>query len=623
MTTFTVGDHVKLDDGDIIATITGLKHDESGRLLKVRFTYTNDNGFNQTNWQRIDRFRKRVTHHTPAAGEPNTDPATPPTDPSPTPSPDDASAADFSAPPRMDTAYVLESWGLVDPTPSPDDDTPADLFRRPKQPGDLSDVITPRPAPRLERREMSSKERSRAINYLAGRAGIEHAVAKNLVMHFEHSIVDALNGDPDVLQRAPGVGHVTGPAAANAWNRAPAWVRECLPLGIEGYPPSYIEYVMVHDLAADLDEFRNKYPLPSDEQPFAHLSMLAGVTTERLAIDIYHLADFIEQQGNRGYSVAELDTLRAEHERVLPLHILHSVYADAYKGILFHATGDWGNYTGWGVKKNPHWRGVWMRRFQHIAPDMYQQQLDVLHAQALADLAVPPREHGDSLINVSTRTLAYHAACCSVLIERHDTINRQRARDRLKAALDGDTVNRNRADREFKAALYRDRLSLITDELVYRAQYIPSAGDDHYDPRLSLADAMDDYEQAAQYLKTNWTNNYDYATFAGHDRFFTPEYVEQVVCADAEPDLHIDLDDPSSYPRLPLSKKPPRQMTNREVLLVITQILTSEPGDEFAEDDKQLVLRYLRQQFPDDTLTDTERWHNLRARLDRLNLNRS
>jgi hypothetical protein len=652
MTKYSINDQLTLDDGRQM-TITGLQYDTGGNVSKVKTSYPNDNGMMQTNWHKSDSLRERIVEHTPA-----------PTGPTIyvdelrdygkigewchmwTPDGTDEELTAFAESIGLKPGWSHESDGIsgrffhfdlrpnkrklaiengavekplrewvkeqtpTDPAPTPSPDTDADnpqpdLFSAPKQDGNLSEVITPKPAP-PPRRAMTPDEQRNTIYYLTACTSMNHNHARSLVEYFGHNVGDALTAG-EGLDAAPGIGHVTGPTAASAWNRAPSWVRECLPLGIEGYPPSYVQYAMVYDFASDPDDFRNKFPLPDDEQPFAHLAALHGVSVQQLAVNIYDVAAFIEKHGNRGYSVAEIDGLRDEQEEVLPLHILHRAYKNAHDGILFHANGTGRNdYSGWGVRKKPHWLGMWMDRFKHHAPTLYQDELDTLHDQALKENATPPRPHGRDLIGYSTRKLAYHAACASILIDRYTRC----------------TMFRQQADDRMKIAVYRDRLHLTRRELAFRARYIPTAGDDHYDPRLSLADAIQDYEDANRYIARGHSLEDD--RYIGRDQFFTDEYVEQVLCSAAEPDLHIDLDDPSTYPRGTLEQTPAQQLTPKDILVTITRLLLTKTEDEFAEEDKQNFLSLAANLLPDaGAYTDGDAWQRLRARLDKLNLNRS
>jgi ribosomal protein L37AE/L43A len=619
MTTFTIGDQITLKDGREM-TVTDLKHDDADQLAKVQTRYEKDNGKNQTNWHNANTLRERVAAVLQVME----------TQYQPCPEcgavdvfrvsvlPDGAISnarcleckhtvigGKFTPPAEPPPLKGSDQSGIEQP---PLKGSPPDLFSLPAQPGasgDLSDVITPRPAP-PPRRKMTPDEKRNAFYYLTATTSMNHNHARSLVEYFGHNVGDALTAG-EGLDAAPGIGHVTGPTAASAWNRAPSWVRECLPLGIEGYPPTYIEYVIVHRLGTP-NNFRDKFPLPNDEQPFAHLVALAGPDLQQLATYIHAIATFIEGEGNKGYEQHELEIRmdKLGHDDS-GMYLLHRVYEDLWRGILFRADGS-GNsdYSGWGVRKKPHWLGMWMDRFKHHAPTLYQDELDTLHDQALKENAIPPRPHGRDPIGYSTRKLAYHAACTSILIDRYTRC----------------TMFRRQSDDDMKLAVYRARLRLTRRELAYRARYIPTAGDDHYDPRLSLADAIQDYEDANRYIDRGHSLEDD--RYIGRDQFFTDQYVEQVLCSAAEPDLHIDLDAPSTYPRGTLAQTPAQQLTPKQLLVTITRLLLTKTEDDFTEEDKQNFLSLAANLLPDaGAYTDGDAWQRLRARLDKLNLNRS
>lgn len=611
--TFTIGDRITLKDGREM-TVTDLKYNDRDQITEVKTTYKKDNGTNQTNWHNADTLRERVAAALQIMFAQY--------QPCPECGAVDMFRVDVLPDGTISNACCLECEHTViggkfappaDPTPNkdeylrtphPDDKPPPpDLFSLPKQPGDLSDVITPKPAP-PPRRKMSRDEERNALYYLTATTSMNHNHARSLVEYFGHEVGNALTAG-EGLDAAPGIGHVTGPKAASAWNRAPSWVRECLPLGIEGYPPSYIEYVMVHDLATDPDDFRDKFPLPDDEQPFAHLTALHGFSTQEIAAEIFALADYIEEWGNKGYERHEIDRLLMEKQNAEgKTYMLHSVYADATDGILFYSTRD--HYNGWYVRKNPHWKDTWLERFGEVAPGIAAAIEQEREHQAAEEAAQAERElelarpHGDTYKHLNTKFVAYRAAVMDIM------------RARASVGVLGE-AHRGHSPRRTIAQVYQDALKKLTAELAYRKQITLRPAD--FDDRATYRATVEDYAEAGQYLD-------EYNTFNGRETFFTEAYYRYATSTAAEPDLSVDFDD---LPRATIPETPVRDMTTRQLSLAIMQLLTSKTEDEFTEEDKDNLLRYVRDQFPEaKNLSDSEAWANVRARLDRLNLvNRS
>lgn len=103
-----------------------------------------------------------------------------------------------------------------------------------------------------------------------------------------------------------------------------------------------------------------------------------GVTFNELMTAIFTMAKMLEDSGNRGVSVRELEEFLSKINASKAIMFLNLKYDVAWDGILFHADGKKKHDPkGWMVRKSPHWKLKWAERVgwdDPIAQEIVQEQ---------------------------------------------------------------------------------------------------------------------------------------------------------------------------------------------------------------------------------------------------------
>lgn len=161
------------------------------------------------------------------------------------------------------------------------------------------------------------------------------------------------------------------------------------------------------------------------------IARLLETTAQQLGADIWQLASTIEGQGNKGYSLGDLEKFAEREDLKVVTHMLRdALHRDCYAGILFeaHGSGSRGRRRrfeaeGWMVRKNPHWRSVWMALYGETQPELlaaYQQaeaeRLVAEEAERQRKLLRPVEESpGVKFEALSTVQVGHRYAVASIL----------------------------------------------------------------------------------------------------------------------------------------------------------------------------------------------------------------
>lgn len=161
------------------------------------------------------------------------------------------------------------------------------------------------------------------------------------------------------------------------------------------------------------------------------IAKLLDKPPQQLGADIWQLASTIEGQGNKGYSLGDLEKF-AEREdlKVVTYMLRDPLHQDCYAGILFEARGSGSRgrrrrfeAEGWMVRKNPHWRSVWMALYGETQPELlaaYQQaeadRLAAEEAERQRKLLRPVEQSpGVAFADLSTVQVGHRYAVASIL----------------------------------------------------------------------------------------------------------------------------------------------------------------------------------------------------------------
>jgi hypothetical protein len=298
-----------------------------------------------------------------------------------------------------------------------------------------------------------------------------------------------------------------------------------------------------------------------------------SVTPAQLATDLWFVANWIDENRNRGFS---LEQLRATGVELQTYMLVDSAFA-VLDGIVFERFDGPKSrrYSeGWMVRKNPNWRVTWRTRFAEYAPDkvlLIDQWQAEQEAAKAAEESKPKRKvegmHGEGYFESFTSLqIAYRAAVAHVLMRRYREMR----------------WNRGYLDRgawRYMAATWQQQWETMIGELRYRTEAEP-------EPRSSkkkTREAVEDFAKAKELVE------------AGTSYFFSPEYVEQVLSAVEEPDLTVDFE---HLPRQPLEKTPVRWLSDRQVIESFLQFLAEDHDPaSFEYEDQKLVLETLRKTY--------------------------
>lgn len=289
-----------------------------------------------------------------------------------------------------------------------------------------------------------------------------------------------------------------------------------------------------------------------------------------IAADVYKLARYLDESGNKGASRHALETVN------MPVYFLTDEYAGIWRDILFHGEGSRKrDYSGWGVRRRPDWRVAWGERYGWENA-IGQTLIEEAHAAALV-------EHESRRVKRSNETftqgryedytseqIAYRFATSDILMRRYERLYRSR-----------------RASSDWKSDVYGYLMNVwmqqnlhMQKELEYRTKADPA-------PRSSKKKteaARADFHQAQKYLD------------AGTGYFFSPEFVQEAIDSAEEPDLRVDFD---HLPKLPADKMPVRWLTDGQLVQQFMAFLTKAESDKasFEYEDTRLIMDSLRKMF--------------------------
>lgn len=293
---------------------------------------------------------------------------------------------------------------------------------------------------------------------------------------------------------------------------------------------------------------------------------LARLEYEPIALGTWEVAAWLEAQGNKGFTIREID--RAG----LPTWFLNRDHKYKLEGVIFiNSEGDVF------CRKNPqNWKLAWADKYRNMHRYFLPiwekiDQVDAEIAAAEAEAQKPKRIHTNfslgRLEDFSTVHLAYHMAVLDVMVQRC-TYRRLR---QLQNFDDNYIAMLNN--------LYvRERL-IISDELNYRLDAEP-------EPRSS--------QKKTREAKADWAKTPE--LLAGGTRyFFSQEFITQAVEDVEEPDLRVDFE---HLPKLPMAKMVVRWQRDYEVVQSFFRWLDEEHEEgSFEWEDRQMMIANLRKMY--------------------------
>lgn len=317
------------------------------------------------------------------------------------------------------------------------------------------------------------------------------------------------------------------------------------------------------------------------------IAKLLEMTPQQLGADIWQLASTIEGQGNKGYSLDQLEKF-AEREdlKVVTYMLRDPLHQDCYAGILFeaHGSGSRGRRRrfeaeGWMVRKNPHWRSVWMTLYGETQPELlaaYQQaeadRIAADEAERQRKLLRPVETSpGAAFAELSTVQVGHRYAVAHILYAQLEQRWRARrwdvplpAEDEPKKRSRSHEVDRLDSMDAYSANVWDEQQRLMTNELKYRA------------------DVLQD-EQAREILSK------------GTAYFYTRESFWRLVESERLPEFTNGyLGQPFDVVQPPISR-----LRDSDVMRQFVALLDPEGtiGGKFEEDDLQTMLGILRAQL--------------------------
>lgn len=293
-----------------------------------------------------------------------------------------------------------------------------------------------------------------------------------------------------------------------------------------------------------------------------------SISTEQLAADIYKVARYLEDTGNKGVSRHTLKSLELSTEFLL------EPYSPAWEGILFFAVGSKRrDFDGWGVRRRPvNWTIAWGERYGWQT-EIGQALIEEAETAARVEHeARRVKRHNDTFTqgrfeDYATEQIAYRMAASDILMRRYGRLYRAR---------------RHSADWQTDIYGYLMRVWMqqnlhMQKELEYRTKADPEARSSKKKTEAAHAD----FQQAQKFLD------------AGTSYFFSEEFVRQAIESEAEPDLRVDFD---HLPKQPADKTPVRWLTDGQLVTQFMTFLTQAENDttSFEYEDTRAILKTLR-----------------------------
>jgi hypothetical protein len=305
-----------------------------------------------------------------------------------------------------------------------------------------------------------------------------------------------------------------------------------------------------------------------------------GVTAEQLAADIHAFASWVEEGGNKGVLMYEIEQ-RNQRDDKLPIYFLDEAKCrEALDGIMFYAEPKRkSDYSGWYVRKKPHWKSVWAERFA-LENELGQKVRAELEAARLAEEErnrVKRKEEWFSqgrFEDFDTFAIAYRAAVAAVMYRRHSDGYWSYDNNAFGYSTESDN-----SVSKYMAATWQREHNRMMNELEYRTKAAP---EQRTSKKKTLA-AVEDFAAAAKFIE------------AGTEYFFSLDYIRQCLSSEAEPDLRID---PEHLPRQPLDKEPVRRLTDSQVVRQFMKFVADNTDENsFEYQDIQLIIGELRKKY--------------------------
>jgi hypothetical protein len=319
-----------------------------------------------------------------------------------------------------------------------------------------------------------------------------------------------------------------------------------------------------------------------------NIAKLLEKPLSELGRDIYTIAAFCEEKGNKGYTVGQIEQFAKAEKRELPTYFLKEEYEAIYLDILFYKREDrHSDFYGWMIRKRPNWRIGWRTLWGREVPELktvVDEWESAETKKAEEEAAKPKRKNerfpqGD-FESFTTIQIAYRAACMDVLYQRYERRYHQQRVSEWKDSPAGYLHN-----------IYRQQWFLLIEELSYRTQGSPDPK--HYRSKKALTAAVADFEKAKDFIER--VEAFGFEQFNPKDitgYFFSPGFVTQAITSAEEPDLRVDME---HLPKQPVESGVVRWMPDYEVVTAFMKFLDEDHDPKsFEYEDKKNILATLR-----------------------------
>lgn len=307
-----------------------------------------------------------------------------------------------------------------------------------------------------------------------------------------------------------------------------------------------------------------------------------------LGQDIFTIAAFIEEKGNKGFTAGQIKQFAEAEKRELPTYFLKEEYEAIYKDILFYKREErHSDIYGWMVRKRPSWRVGWRTLWGRHVPEL-KVSVDAWEkeeTQKAAEEAAKPKRTVEKFAegvfdNFTTIEIAYRAACMDVL--------ENRCFERWTGSRRSDPYFR------YMANVYSDQRRLLIEELKYRAD--GGAPDPrYYRGKKKLAAAVEDFAKANEFVKKSVHRASGFVEWNVSElttHFFSPAFIKQATISAEEPDLRVDME---HLPKQPVEQAVVRWMPDYEVVTAFMKFLDEDHDPKsFEYEDKKNILATLR-----------------------------
>lgn len=320
-------------------------------------------------------------------------------------------------------------------------------------------------------------------------------------------------------------------------------------------------------------------------------------SVEELSRDIWALAEFLENKGNRGMTTGLIEATVKTQGINIPFYFLKDECEAAFHGIIFESFDGYKRQkhrvsNGWMVRKKPYWKTTWTELYGDLDPDRRAAILKAEEEKRAAEEEAKRLKRRVEYFSegnfekFTTLQIAHRAACADVLRERCEY------RWRKYGSFGLEDPSR------FMQRVYFCEWTLLIEELVYRSKD-PQPDSRYHRSKKALREAAEDYQKAKRFINRTVVRGFEefeqFDPFGITDYFFTKEFVKQAIESAEEPNLTVHFD---HLPKQPTDKVPVRLQTDRELMQDFMRFAMGhqEPGS-FEYEDIQTILSTVRKMY--------------------------